>query len=72
MPARQNRLATAESLLHDISSQMEKYLNFLRVDLAPTVVERTKAPGAAYSTIDSIGTGEDSRSWIVRLRNILS
>lgn len=26
----------------------------------------------AYSTIDSIATGEDSRSWIVRLRTMLS
>lgn len=69
MPARQNRPATAEVLLRDLSSQMEKYLNFLRIDLAPAILEPT--PDRAYSMIDSIATGEDSRSWIIRLRTML-
>lgn len=70
MPARQNRPAIAEVLLRDLSSQIEKYLNFLRIDLAPAILEQT--PNGANSTIDSIATGEDSRSWIVRLRTMLS
>lgn len=39
MPARQNPPVTAESLLHDLSTQQEWYLGFLEINLTPAILQ---------------------------------
>lgn len=38
MPARRNPPVTADGLLHNLLAQMERFLEFLEVDLTPVIV----------------------------------
>ncbi|CAG8887468.1 unnamed protein product [Penicillium egyptiacum] len=65
MPARRNPPVTAEGLLHDLSTQMERYLRFLEVDVSSAIAETNT------TVVDFISRGASSRLWILRLRTIL-
>jgi hypothetical protein len=69
MPARQNPLITAESLFHDLSTQLERYLRFLEIDLTPVILQ-SKLNCEDPSAVDLISHGVSSRLWIIRLQSI--
>lgn len=69
MPPRQNPPVTADSLLQDISTQLDHYLRFLETDLTPAILQsdtNCKDPSA----VDLISQGVSSRQWILRLQAI--
>ncbi|KAJ5891354.1 uncharacterized protein N7473_007582 [Penicillium subrubescens] len=59
MPARQNPLITAESLFHDLSTQLERYLRFLEIDLTPVILQ-SKLDCDDPSAVDLISHGEEA------------
>lgn len=69
MPARLNPPITAESLLHDLSAQMEHFLMFLEINLTPAIAE-TGATSGVLIAVDFISRGTSSWFWILRLQTI--
>lgn len=69
MPPRQNPPVTAESLLYDLSIQLERYLRFLETDLTPAILQ-SNTNGEDPSGVDLISHGVSSRPWILRLQAI--
>lgn len=69
MSPRQNPPVTAESLLHDISIQLGRYLKFLEGDLTPAILQ-SNTNGEDPSAVDLISHGVSSRPWILRLQTI--
>ena len=71
MSARRNPPATADGLLHNLSANLERYLTFLHLDLAPVLLEHGRITGEEPRALNLISTGVDSRLWVVRLQTIL-
>ncbi|KAJ6126420.1 hypothetical protein N7523_002032 [Penicillium sp. IBT 18751x] len=70
MPARRNPPITADGLLSNLIAQMERFLEFLEVDLTPVIMGNS-ATGKGPSPVDLMAHGASLRPWILQLQKIL-
>ncbi|CAG8210208.1 unnamed protein product [Penicillium nalgiovense] len=62
--------ATAERLLTDLSTQLDMFSRFLKVDLTSIILEGDLVQGESRRATELLATGKNTQCWIQRLQEI--
>ncbi|KZN94040.1 hypothetical protein EN45_042280 [Penicillium chrysogenum] len=62
--------ATAETLLADLSPQLDMFIRFLKADLTSTILEGDLVRGKTRRATELLAPGKNTKCWIQRLQEV--
>ncbi|OQE30619.1 hypothetical protein PENNAL_c0933G02164, partial [Penicillium nalgiovense] len=62
--------ATAETLLADLSPQLDMFIRFLKADLTSTILEGDLERGGTRRATELLAPGKNTQCWIQRLQEV--